>query len=92
MRIIIDTDIQAIIVPDSYYTQVDRLNEIIVEAGGKKLDHKAYIRTCFDKAYNARIMRYSDVVKLKPRKKAKKAAGAQDAEDASPARQRREGE
>ena len=35
MRITID---KAIIVPDSYYMQVDKLNEIIVSAGGNKLD------------------------------------------------------
>ena len=38
MRITIDTELQAIIVPDSYYMQVDKLNEIIVSAGGNKLD------------------------------------------------------
>ena len=35
MRITIDTELQAIIVPDSYYMQVDKLNEIIDSAGGK---------------------------------------------------------
>ena len=79
MRIIIDTDIQAIIVPDSYYMQVDKLNEVITEAGGKPLDYAAYIKTCFDKAYNTQIVRNSDVAKLKPRKKAKKGGGNSDA-------------
>lgn len=31
MRITIDTDLQAIIVPESYYMQVDKLNEVIEE-------------------------------------------------------------
>ena len=39
MRITIDTDLQAIIVPESYYMQVDKLNEVIEEAGGTKLDY-----------------------------------------------------
>ena len=79
MRIIIDTDIQAIIVPDSYYMQVDKLNEVITEAGGNPLDYTAYIKTCFDKAYNTQIVRNSDIAKLKPRKKAKKpASGSND--------------
>ncbi len=65
MRITIDTELQAIIVPDSYYMQVDKLNEIIVSAGGKKLDYTAYIKTCFDKAYETQIIRQDDVKKMK---------------------------
>lgn len=72
MRITIDTELQAIIVPDSYYMQVDKLNEIIVNAGGNKLDYTAYIKTCFNKAYDTQIVRQSDVAKLKPHKKANK--------------------
>lgn len=72
MRITIDTDIQAIIVPDSYYMQVDKLNEVIEEAGGKPLDYTEYVRTCFEKAYATQIIRPGDVAKLKPRKKTNK--------------------
>lgn len=72
MRITIDTELQAIIVPDSYYSQVDKLNEIIVSAGGRKLDYEAYIRTCFDKAYETQIISQSDLAKLKLRKKMSK--------------------
>ena len=68
MRIIIDTEMQAIIVPDSYHAQVDKLNEIIVECGGAPLDYTKYIQTCFDKAYAARIIRQSDVMVLKGEK------------------------
>jgi len=56
LRIIIDTDLQAIIVPDSYYAQVDRLNEIITEAGGRPLEYMAYIRQCFDKSFETRVI------------------------------------
>lgn len=73
MRITIDTELQAIIVPDSYYMQVDKLNEIIASVEGKKLDYTAYIKTCFDKAYETQIVRQSDVAKLKPHKKTNKA-------------------
>ena len=38
MRIIIDTELQAIIVPDSYYRQSDKLKDIIVSAGGNRLE------------------------------------------------------
>lgn len=85
MRIIIDTDIQAIIVPDSYYMQVDKLNEVITEAGGTPLDYTKYIQTCFDKAYNTQIVRNSDIAKLKPRKKTKKpASGGEAPKDSKP--------
>ena len=89
MRITIDTELQAIIVPDSYYMQVDKLNEIIVSMEGKKLDYEKYIQTCFQKAYETQIVRQSDVAKLKPHKKTNKpkAKGdekpAQTAEDES---------
>ena len=73
MRITIDTELQAIIVPDSYYMQVDKLNEIIVNAGGNKLDYTAYIKSCFDKAYETQVIRQSDVAKMKPHKKTNKA-------------------
>ena len=92
MRIIIDTDIQAIIVPDSYYMQVDKLNEVISEAGGKPLDYQAYIKTCFDKAYATQVIRNSDVAKMKPRKKAKKPANGEAPEDKKPADKPKEGE
>ncbi len=75
MRIIIDTDMQAIIVPDSYYMQVDKLNEIIEEAGGKKLDYTEYIKTCFDKAYKTQVIRASDIPKARGTKSKRKATG-----------------
>lgn len=65
MRITIDTELQAIIVPESYYMQVDKLNEVITEAGGEPLDYTKYIKTCFDKAYKTQIVRQGDVAKIK---------------------------
>ena len=79
MRIIIDTDIQAVIVPDSYYMQVDKLNEIIEAAGGTKLVYSEYVKTCFEKAYATQIICSSDIPKLRgakgKRKPAAKSAG-----------------
>ncbi len=75
MRITIDTDLHAIIVPDSYYMQVDKLNEIISEAGGKKLDYSAYIKTCFEKAYETQVIRSSDIAKARGTKDKHKATG-----------------
>ena len=74
MRITIDNELQAIIVPESYYMQVDKLNEVIEEAGGEPLDYAKYIKTCFEKAYNTQIVRQGDVVKMKGTKKRKASA------------------
>lgn len=54
--------------------QVDKLNEVIEEAGGTKLDYTQYIKSCFDKAYNTQIVRQNDVAKMKGTKKRKSAA------------------
>ena len=61
MRITIDTDLQCIIVPNSYYTQIDKLNDIIEAADGKPLDYTQYIRDCFSKAIDSRIIQASEV-------------------------------
>ena len=68
MRITIDTELQCIIVPNSYYAQIDKLNVIIDGAGGKRLDYTQYIRDCFETAIDTKILRHSDVIALKPRK------------------------
>lgn len=65
MRIIIDTEMQAIIVPDTFYQQVNKLNDIITEAGGRKLEYNDYIRTCFEKAYNGKLMTASELTALR---------------------------
>ena len=99
MRIIIDTDLQVVIVPNSYYNQVDALNEIIEAAGGKKLDYTEYINTLFQKAYSTKIIRQSDVAgekgkknKNKARTKGQQGAADKPAEDKKPAEEKKEGE
>jgi len=74
LRIIIDTELQAVIVPESYYGHVDKLNEIIAEAGGRPFEYDAYIRTCFEKAYNSRIMSQTELTELRGGRRKKKAA------------------
>lgn len=81
MRITIDTDLQVIIVPNSYYDYVDRLNEIITEAGGDELDYKSYIKTLFEKAYETKIIRADDVKKVKGTGTKKRKNAGQPAED-----------
>lgn len=61
MRITIDTELRVIIVPNSYYAQIDKLNEIISAAGGNKLDYANYIRDCFDNCISRKIICQSDV-------------------------------
>ena len=71
MRIIIDTELQAVIVPDSYRLQVDRLNEVITQQGGRPLDCTEYVRTCFNKAYAERIICQSELAALRAEKRGK---------------------
>lgn len=78
MRITIDTELQAIIVPNSYYAQIDKLNDVILAASGNKLDYEQYIRDCFKLAMETKIVRQSDVSTLTHPKKEKPAAKAQE--------------
>lgn len=78
MRITIDTELQAIIVPNSYYAQIDKLNEVIEAAGGKKLDYTQYIKDCFALAVGNKVVRQSDVGTLSHSKKKKTVAKPQE--------------
>lgn len=69
MRITIDTDLQVVIVPNSYYRQIDRLNEVITAAGGRALDYKQYICDCFVTAVDKQIITQSEVAALSTRQK-----------------------
>lgn len=92
MRITIDTDLQVIIVPNSYYDHVDRLNEIITEAGGDELDYKEYIHTLFKKAYDTKIIRSDDVKKMKGTGTKKRKNAGQTDEKSTEAKPEAEGE
>ena len=81
MRITIDTELRVIIVPNSYYAQIDRLNEIITAAGGTKLDYANYIRDCFDNAISTKIICQSEVAAEKALKKASAVSAAQKDEN-----------
>lgn len=62
MRITIDTDAKAIVVPEKYFTTIDKMNEIIEQANGTKIDYTQYIKDQFE-ACIKNIKRPSDVVK-----------------------------
>ena len=68
MRITIDTELQAIIVPNSYYSQIDKMNNIIMAAGGMPLDYIDYIRNCFQTAMANKIITQSEAAALSPRR------------------------
>ena len=53
---------------------IEKINEVIEEAGGTKLDYSHYIKNCFDKAYDTQIVRQNDVAKMRGTKKRKATA------------------
>lgn len=70
MRIIIDTSTSTVIVPNSYYEQIDKMNDVLKKAGtDKKIDYIDYVKTEFGKAIEKPLKRQSDVVKSRPKDK-----------------------
>ena len=65
MRIIIDTELNKIIVPDSFFNQIDKMNKVLVENGAedKKVDYVKYIEDSFEKAIKEAPIRKSDIKK-----------------------------
>lgn len=63
MRIIIDTDAEQIIVPDTYYQQIDKKNEVLVKAGAadKKIDYTQYVKDVFNAAIAKPMIRKEDL-------------------------------
>ena len=63
MRIIIDTDKGRIILPKSFFPQLDKMNKILVEGGlDKKWTAESYVRVQFDKAMKETVLRAEDKV------------------------------
>lgn len=68
MRIIIDTEMERIIVPDSFFTQIDKMNKILSENGTEKdklIKYEEYIQNEFSKAYAQAPIRKSDLKQYK---------------------------
>ena len=63
MRIIIDTEKERIIVPDSFFNQIDKMNKVLEEngAGDKKIDYVQYIKDAYEKAIKNAPIRKSDL-------------------------------
>ena len=67
MRFIIDTNLERIIVPDSFFNQIDKMNQVLVENGAaeKKIDYVKYIEDAIEKAEKNAPVRKSDVKSVK---------------------------
>lgn len=66
MRIILDTETSTIIVPDTFYQQVDKMNTLLEKAGtDAKLDYTKYVVDEFGKAAKNPFKRKSDVVRTR---------------------------
>lgn len=65
MRFIIDDKLERVIVSDGFFTQLDKASEILVEQGGKKIDHTQYVHDIIKKSLTYAIIRKSDIKGLK---------------------------
>lgn len=64
MRIIIDTELNKIIVPDSFFNQIDKMNKVLSENGAdKKVDYVQYIKDSFAKVIEELAIRKADIKK-----------------------------
>ena len=63
MRIILDTDKGRIILPKNFFTQLDKMNKILAEAGSdKKWTAEVYVKEQFEKAMKETMLRPEDKV------------------------------
>ncbi len=61
MRIIIDTETERIILPKSFFPQLDRMNKILAEGGAKKKwTAEEYVKDRFNKAMKNTMLRPGD--------------------------------
>lgn len=63
MRITLDTDKGRIILPKNFFTQLDKMNKILAEAGSeKKWTAEDYVKEQFEKAMQETMLRPEDKV------------------------------
>lgn len=67
MRITIDTELNRVIVPDTFYKTIDEKNRVLVENGAedKKIDYIQFVKDKFEKAMENPLIRKADVKGLK---------------------------
>ena len=63
MRIILDTEKGRIILPKSFFTQLDKMNKIIADSGSdKKWTAEEYVKEQFNKSIKETMLRSEDKV------------------------------
>ncbi len=63
MRIVIDTTKERIILPNSFFSQLDKMNKILEDGGSqKKWTAEEYVRDQFEKAMQNVMLRPEDKV------------------------------
>lgn len=64
MRIILDTEKGRIILPKSFFPQLDKMNKILIENGAadKKMTAEDYVKAQFEKAMKETMLRAEDKV------------------------------
>ena len=67
MRFTIDTELERIIVPDTFFNQIDKMNAVLEAngAGDKKIDYVKYINDAIAKAQKHAPVRKADVKSIK---------------------------
>lgn len=68
MRFTIDTTLERIIVPDSFFNQIDKMNAVLTEHGGesvKPIDYIEYVNDTITKAQKHALARKSDIPTIK---------------------------
>lgn len=63
MRMVIDTTKERIILPNSFFSQLDKMNKILADGGSeKKWTAETYVRDQFEKAIRNTMLRQEDKV------------------------------
>jgi hypothetical protein len=67
LRFTIDTELERIIVPDTFFNQIDKMNAVLIANGAedKKIDYVKYINDAIAKAQKHAPVRKADVKSLK---------------------------
>jgi len=65
MKITIDTEKEIIIVPNSYFANIDKMNAIAKAAGGNPFDYVQYIKDKYTAAIAKPLQRQSDIPTVK---------------------------
>lgn len=67
MRFTIDTELERIIVPDTFFNQIDKMNDVLVknDAADKKIDYVKFINEAIAKAQQNAPVRKSDLKSIK---------------------------